>query len=77
MSVALVTGASGFLGRHAVSALLDMGFAVHALARQPLPELPATWHEVDLLADVNWAGLMANVRPTHLLHLAIPVVASL
>ena len=31
----LVTGASGFLGRHAIAPLLERGFEVHAVSRNP------------------------------------------
>ena len=33
--VVLVTGATGFLGRHVVKALVDEGYSVRALARRP------------------------------------------
>lgn len=70
MNVALVTGASGFVGRHAVAALAQSGFAVHGVARQPLAELPAVWHAVDLLDARARQALVESVRPSHLLHLA-------
>lgn len=70
MSVALVTGASGFIGRHAVCALADQGFTVHAAARRELADLPVVWHECDLLDASARRSLMAALRPTHLLHLA-------
>jgi len=37
----LVTGATGFLGRHLVRALLDHGHAVVALVRKPTTDLPS------------------------------------
>lgn len=50
----LVTGASGFVGRHAVPALLERGLSVHALVRDPargekLRTAGATLFEGDLL----------------------------
>lgn len=70
MSVALVTGASGFVGRHAVAALAEGGFTVHAVARRPLADVPAVWHAADLLDAGARQSLMESLRPTHLLHLA-------
>jgi dihydroflavonol-4-reductase len=42
----LVTGATGFIGRHAVEALLAAGYAVRALCRSPEPGLQALGAEV-------------------------------
>ena len=70
----LVTGASGFVGRHVVQAALAAGFEVHAVARQrPPPDAPAAvvWHTLDLLGEeTRAAALIAALRPTHLLHAA-------
>ena len=70
MNVVLVTGASGFIGRYAVCALMERGFTVHAVARQPLTHLPAVWHQIDLLDPMARRDLVKPLRPTHLLHLA-------
>jgi nucleoside-diphosphate-sugar epimerase len=73
MSRVLVTGARGFIGRHTLSPLLAGGFEVHALtSAEPPIDMPAQvrWHRVDLLAAGAPASLMAEVRPSHLLHLA-------
>jgi len=65
----LVTGASGFVGRQAVSALLALGVEVHAAARKPLA-LDCTWHVGDLL-DPGFAQRLAReVKPDVVLHLA-------
>jgi dihydroflavonol-4-reductase len=50
---ALVTGATGFIGRHLVARLCTVGYDVRALARptsdrSPLAEYPVTWFEGDL-----------------------------
>jgi nucleoside-diphosphate-sugar epimerase len=68
----LVTGASGFIGRHCLPRLIDAGFDVHATARTTGTSQAsgATWHHADLLDDAQVDGLMRRVRPTHLLHLA-------
>ena len=71
MKRVLVTGASGFLGRHAIPHLQSRGYEVHALARQKQEKLPGVvWHQRDLLSDLGPLEIVRWVRPTHLLHLA-------
>ena len=72
MSRVLVTGASGFIGRHALAPLLAAGHEVHAVARRvPVASDPAiVWHEEDLLAAGAPERLMDAAQPSHLLHLA-------
>jgi nucleoside-diphosphate-sugar epimerase len=70
---ALVTGASGFVGRHALRPLADRGFDVHAVtSREPPAELEdlAVWHRADLLEPGAAEAVIDAARPTHLLHLA-------
>lgn len=70
----LVTGASGFIGRHALAPLLGRGFDVHAVTSRG--EAPAdapvevTWHCADLLDPGTHRALLEAVAPSHLLHLA-------
>lgn len=76
----LVTGASGFLGRHLLAPLMQLGFDVHAVCRHPpldafngLPSTPldgVTWHQADLLNPACHARLMEAIAPSHLLHAA-------
>ncbi len=66
----LLTGASGFLGRHALPALLERGFEVHAAARRPPPLPGVTPHKLDLLDAAAATALVRRLRPSHLLHLA-------
>ncbi len=72
----LVTGATGFIGRHALAPLVASGFDVHAVTSGPLPTPAAkdrgraTWHRADLLSAGDADELLAAVRPTDLLHLA-------
>lgn len=72
MTRALITGATGFLGLPCVRRAVAAGVEVHAVARTDRGELPAEarLHSVDLFDEDRVAGLMATVRPTHLLHLA-------
>jgi nucleoside-diphosphate-sugar epimerase len=67
----LLTGASGFIGRHALDALLEQGHEVHAVSRR-LRSLPegAIGHEADLLDPGAAEWLACELRPTHLLHMA-------
>ncbi len=65
----LVTGASGFVGRHAVNALIEAGAEVHAVARDVLP-IDCEWHSLDLLDPENAAGIARRVKPDAVLHLA-------
>ena len=70
----LVTGATGFLGRHLARRLLRDGAEVHALTRDagaPRPDLPGvTWHEGDLTATAAVEGLVRRVAPAAVFHLA-------
>jgi nucleoside-diphosphate-sugar epimerase len=67
----LVTGASGFVGRTAVEALVARGHEVHAVARTPAADVPAhRWHTADLLDAGAADRLVRTARPGALLHLA-------
>jgi nucleoside-diphosphate-sugar epimerase len=72
MKRVLVTGGTGFIGRHTLPELVARGFEVHVAGRsKPDAEFPSgvTFHECDLL-DAGAASLVtARVAPTHLLHL--------
>lgn len=72
----LVTGASGFVGRHTLPALLARGFEVHAVSRQPMTNVPAgvVPHRGDVLDVAATAALIQDIRPSHLLHLAWTVI---
>lgn len=69
----LITGASGFVGRHTVPLLLKGGYEVHAVhcGSASLDEEPRLfWHRCDLLNADEQRRLVKQVKPTHLLHLA-------
>ncbi len=70
MTRALVTGATGYIGRQAVRALLDAGFEVHGVARRAGDEARVVWHQADVLDAGQRRALAHRVRATHLLHLA-------
>lgn len=68
----LLTGASGFIGRHALSYLLAGGNEVHSVDVRPLPAASAgaTHHLFDLSDTAKVRQLITELRPSHLLHLA-------
>lgn len=68
----LVTGASGFIGRHVIGALASRGWDVHGAAIDAAPDgAPAVaWHRVDLLEPGVVARIVTEARATHLVHLA-------
>ncbi|MDI6796357.1 MAG: NAD(P)-dependent oxidoreductase [Desulfatibacillaceae bacterium] len=72
MKRVLVTGATGFIGRHTLGPLVQRGFEVHAVAGPG--EAPvfdkATWHEADLLDEAQTQALVKRIAPSHLMHLA-------
>jgi nucleoside-diphosphate-sugar epimerase len=76
MKSVLLTGATGFIGRHCVEPLLARGYEVHAVSShaQTAGAPGVTWHRANLLHPGDAAALMRTVRPTELLHLAWYVV---
>lgn len=71
MRRALVTGATGFVGRPALAALAKRGFEVHAVARSKrCTESGVVWHDADLLEAGVADALLRMVKPTHLVHFA-------
>ena len=71
MIKALVTGASGFIGRHSLPFLLQAGYEVHAVSLTPPPDINGiNWHQADLKSGYQTKRLIADIRPTHLLHFA-------
>jgi nucleoside-diphosphate-sugar epimerase len=79
MKKVLLTGATGFIGRHCLPLLLEKGYQVHAVSTKPARgQAPgATWHQADLLDPGQVYALLKSVAPTHLLHLAWYIVPKL
>lgn len=72
MSVVLITGPTGFIGRHCLERLLSQDCEIHAVSRRN--NVPSGdrvhWHAADLREPAEARGLIAAIRPSHLLHLA-------
>jgi nucleoside-diphosphate-sugar epimerase len=68
----LVTGASGFIGRHSLPHLLTRDFEVHAVCnRRPDWTIDQiTWHTCDLLDPNDTRSLVQGIAPSHMLHFA-------
>ncbi|MCB4804276.1 nucleoside-diphosphate-sugar epimerase [Methylobacterium brachiatum] len=66
----LVTGATGFVGTHAIPALRARGFEIHALGRARPEASTVAFHPVDLLDAGAVRAAVQAVRASHLLHLA-------
>ena len=74
--VVLLTGATGFIGRHAVEPLRARGYEIHAVSTQGTPaDMPGVqFHQGNLLERGTAKRVLAAVKPSHLLHLAWYVV---
>ncbi|OFW57332.1 MAG: epimerase [Candidatus Solincola sediminis] len=70
----LLTGASGFIGRHAIEALMERDYEVHALDIKHGPGCEDSKqlirHECDLLDPLQRRNLISDIKATHLLHFA-------
>ena len=74
MKKILLTGASGFIGRHTIPLLLESGYEVHAVSFTAQPSLEKEsrlfWYQCNLLNADEQKCLLVEVKPTHLLHFA-------
>src|SRR5262245_28337598 len=72
MKRVLLTGATGFIGRHCLPALLAGGYEVHTVSSRAAVGHPqgVYAHQADLLDSVQVAALFSSIRPSHLLHFA-------
>lgn len=69
----LLTGATGFIGRHAIDPLLARGYEVVAITSgvPPRDGRPGVrWRMGDLLRETDAVSLVDETQATHLLHLA-------
>ncbi len=67
----MVTGATGFVGRHLVRRLFDDGWSVAALVRNADADLPGAVDQHTVSGDVEQlTSVVANIRPTVCFHLA-------
>jgi nucleoside-diphosphate-sugar epimerase len=76
MKRVLVTGGAGFIGRETLAPLAARGFEIHCVQRAAPSAMQAAragpaarYHLLDLL-EGDLGGLLDEIRPTHLLHMA-------
>ena len=70
----LVTGGSGFLGRHLATQGVTAGAEVHCLGRTPGPD-GSFFHRADLSDRDAVRAAVAEIAPTTIIHCASPGVA--
>ncbi|MBI5292244.1 MAG: GDP-mannose 4,6-dehydratase [Chloroflexi bacterium] len=71
MTVALVTGAAGFVGRHLSAHLVRAGVEVHGLdVSLPPAGWPWPWHTVDVLNASALGASLDRIKPDYVLHVA-------
>lgn len=72
MTKVLVTGANGYVGRHAVRLLAQQGLEVHAVTSHGEERRAdgVAWHRADLFGEGSADALVGKVAPELLLHLA-------
>ena len=66
--VALVTGASGFIGARTLAPLIARGFVVHTMGRRTPGTPGIVHHRADLFDRAAVSDVLADVRPSHILH---------
>jgi len=69
----LITGATGFIGRHCLQLLSESKKnEIHAVSskKQKNDWSDVHWHQTDLLDSVQVLELLAKIKPSHLLHFA-------
>lgn len=71
----IVTGASGFIGRHCVKLLFEKGYEIHAISSKPRINEEAhnesiVWYEIDLFDLTEVQGIFDRIKPDYFMHLA-------
>lgn len=74
MKKILVTGGSGFIGRHCLPLLAEKGYEVHVIDINKKVKMGHVkkihWHIMDVLDAKKTGRLISKVRPAYLLHFA-------
>ncbi len=76
MKSVILTGASGFIGRHCINHLLEADYEIHALCHQQkradaLPQAKGlAWHNIDLLDSAAVTELLKQLNCSEMIHLA-------
>lgn len=65
----LITGASGFIGRHVITQLNKLGIETIAIGRSPVLSADR-FIKADILKEENLPSILSNINATHLIHLA-------
>lgn len=66
----LVTGASGFVGRHLTDCLAAAGHVVHGFGRSRPPSWDGAWHAGDIRDAARVRAVVAEATPDLVFHLA-------
>jgi nucleoside-diphosphate-sugar epimerase len=76
MKRVLVTGATGFIGRHCLSSLLNHGYEVYATSLNVPKENRSDiqWFQTNVLDPNQTWDVLTRIHPTHLLHFAWYVI---
>jgi len=79
MKKILVTGASGFIGKHCIDILMKGDYEIHALTRNKDEQNTSNlfWYIIDLFETNEVEKLFKKIKPTHFLHLAWKVESGL